>query len=100
MFDAVLVPGGAACAQALLRSGEGLRFVLEAWRHGKPICVIGEGADLLKPLGLDAPDAPPPPGVVVGRNEPSTRNQLAQEFIAALARHRHWGRADGEAAAA
>lgn len=100
MFDAVLVPGGAASAQALLHSGEAAQFVLEAWRHGKPICLIGEGAELLRALGGGAPDAPPPPGVVVGRNDPGTRIQLAQDFIAALARHRHWSRAGGDAAPA
>jgi catalase len=97
MFDAVLVPGGASCSQALLRSSEAVYFVLEAWRHGKPICVIGEGVELLRSLGVGASDAPPPAGVVVGRNDPGTRNQLAQDFIAALARHRHWGRASAEA---
>jgi catalase len=71
-------------------------FVLEAWRHGKPICVIGEGVELLRSLGVGGSDAPPPPGVIVGRNDPGTRNQLAQDFIAALARHRHWGRASSE----
>lgn len=92
MFDAVLVPGGAACAQLLAASGEALHFVLEAYRHGKPICVIGEAVDLLKLLDLGSPPATPVPGLVIGRNDPGTRNQLAQEFIAALARHRHWSR--------
>jgi catalase len=31
--------------------------------------------------------------VIIGTNEPTTRLQMAQDFIAALARHRHWGRA-------
>ena len=43
MFDAVLVPGGAASAQALARNGDAVHFVLEAYKHCKTICVIGEG---------------------------------------------------------
>jgi len=94
MFDAVLVPGGASSAQALARSGEALHFVLEAYRHGKPICVIGEGAELLKRLGGDLAEGAVRDGVVIGRNDPATRIQLAQDFIAALSRHRHWLRPD------
>jgi catalase len=93
MFDAVLVPGGAACAQALTANGDAVHFMLEAYRHCKSICVIGEGAQLLRTLGLGAGQGGPAiPGVVVGRNDPPARAQLAQEFIAAIARHRHWTR--------
>ncbi|TFY98121.1 catalase [Ramlibacter rhizophilus] len=89
MFDAVLVPAGTASAQALLRSGDAVHFVLEAYRHGKPLCLIGEGAQLLqKAVSLDAPL----PGVVLGSNDPANRLQMAQEFIQALGAHRHWQR--------
>jgi catalase len=94
MFDAVLVPGGAACAEALLRNGDAVHFVLEAYRHCKPICVIGEGVELLRTLGVGQGDAAAAPaGVVIGRNDPATRLQMAQDFIAAIAKHRHWARA-------
>ena len=92
-FDAVLVPGGAACAQALLRDGQAAHFVLEAYKHCKPICLIGESAELLAAVGVGEADQPVPAGVVIGTNEPTTRLQMAQDFIAAIARHRHWGRA-------
>jgi catalase len=91
MFDAVLVPGGAACAQALLKDGEAVHFVLEAFKHCKPLCLIGESVDILRTVGAVPADAAPA-GVVIGTNEPTTRLQMAQDFIAALARHRHWGR--------
>jgi catalase len=94
----VLVPGGASSAQALAAHGDALHFVLEAYRHGKPICVIGEGAELLtRALPALGDDGPPPDGVVLGRNDPATRAQLAQDFIAALARHRHWLRSNIDA---
>lgn len=92
VFDAVLVPGGAAAAQALMKDGNAVHFVLEAYRHCKPLCLIGESAEILRSAGLAAADAPPPAGVVIGTNEPTTRLQTAQDFIAALGRHRHWGR--------
>jgi catalase len=92
MFDAVLVPGGSACAQAMMKDGEAVHFVLEAFKHCKPLCLIGESVDILRSVGVAAADAPPPAGVVIGTNEPTTRLQTAQEFIAALAKHRHWGR--------
>jgi catalase len=98
MFDAVLVPGGAASAQVLSRNGDAVHFVLEAYKHCKAICVIGEGAQLLRTLGVGAGEGGPAlPGVVVGRNDPPARAQLAQEFIAAIARHRHWLRPNIEA---
>jgi len=99
MFDAVLVPGGASSAQALSVNGDAVHFMLEAYKHCKPICVIGEGAQLLRTLGVGVEQAGSPaiPGVVVGRNDPPGRAQLAQDFIAALARHRHWTRPKVEA---
>jgi catalase len=99
MFDAVLVPGGAASAQALGVNGDAVHFMLEAYKHCKPICVIGEGVQLLRTLGVGVEQAGAAaiPGVVVGRNDPPGRAQLAQDFIAALARHRHWTRPKVEA---
>src|SRR5262249_17270722 len=91
MFDAVLVPGGSASAQALAQDGDAVHFVLQAYRHCKPLCLIGESVELLRLADGAAADAPE--GVVIGTNEPTTRLQMAQDFIAALGRHRHWGRA-------
>jgi catalase len=93
MFDAVLVPGGAASAQALLKDGNAVHFVLEAYRHCKALCLIGESVEILRSVGVALADAPVPAGVVIGTNEPTARLQMAQDFIAAIGRHRHWMRA-------
>jgi len=93
MFDAVLVPGGAAAAQALMKDGDAVHFVLEAYKHCKPVCLIGESVDILRSVGVALEEASPPAGVVLGTNEPTTRLQMAQDFIAAIGKHRHWGRA-------
>jgi catalase len=92
MFDAVLVPAGAACAQALMKDGSAVHFVMEAYRHCKPLCLIGESAEILRSIGVGEDDAPIPAGVVIGTNEPTTRLQMGQDFIAAIGKHRHWGR--------
>jgi catalase len=94
LFDAVVIPGGVASVQALAANGCAVQFVLEAYKHCKAICVIGEGAQLLRPLGLDDPEAAAKvPGIVTGRNDPPSRAQLVLDFIAAIGRHRHWTRA-------
>jgi catalase len=98
MFDAVLVPGGASSAQALARNGDAVHFILEAFKHCKAICVIGEGVQMLRTLGIGIGEPEPAvPGIVLGKNDPPLRTQLAQEFIAAIARHRHWLRPNLEA---
>ncbi|MEJ6021110.1 catalase [Ramlibacter sp. PS4R-6] len=94
LFDAVIVPGGAACVEALAANGHAMHFIHEAFKHGKTVCVIGDALKLLEPLGLgDAQAAAAVAGVIVGRNDPPSRVQLVQDFLAALARHRHWTRA-------
>jgi catalase len=92
MFDAVLVPGGAAAAQALMKDGDAVHFVLEAYKHCKPLCLIGESVEVLRSVGVALADAPAPAGVVIGTNEPTARIQLGQDFIAAIGKHRHWAR--------
>jgi catalase len=42
---------------------------------------------------VDLEAGPAPAGVVLGTNEPTTRLQTAQDFIIAIGKHRHWGRA-------
>lgn len=97
MFDGVLVPAGASCAQLLSQQVDARHFLLEACRHGKAMCLIGESGQLLQGLlGTDAAL----PGVVVGSNDPATRLQMAQEFIQALGRHRHWHRPGGDSVSA
>ncbi len=66
LFDAVYVPGGAASVKALIQKGDAHVFVDEAYKHGKPIAAVAEGAELLtaaaigqvvRPGGAAAPAA-------------------------------------------
>lgn len=103
LFDAVLVPGGAACAEELCRLGLAVHFVLEAYKHCKPICAINEGTSLLGTLGFslstqkDTALTVPTPGVVLADSSKAIEGQISSEFIAALAQHRHWDRVNVEA---
>jgi len=105
MFDAVLVPAGAEGAKALSGIGDAVHFVLEAYKHCKAVCTVGEGVRLLVTLGVDAgtPGDALPPGVVVAPTpvtnlgDTSAAQQIAQDFIAAIAKHRHWDRPNVDA---
>jgi len=103
MFDAVLVPAGAAGAETLARLGDAVHFVLEAYKHCKPICTVGEGVQLLATLGIGPAPGEAPAGVVVAPTpatnlgDTAAAQAVAQQFLAAIARHRHWDRANVEA---
>ncbi|CAN5587814.1 catalase HPII [soil metagenome] len=103
MFDAVLVPAGKDGVAAMAQMGEAVHFVLEAFKHCKAICTVGEGVQLLKMLGVDDSDAPKPAGIVVATTpvtnlgDTTAATQIAQNFIAAIAKHRHWDRANVDA---
>lgn len=100
LFDGVIVPGGAACADALAANGHALHFVIEAFWHGKTVCLIGDALRLLESARLGhEPSAAAIPGLIAGRNDPPSRPQLVQDFVAALARRRHWNRTQLDRAA-
>jgi catalase len=100
MFDAVLVPAGAQSVKALAGNGDALHFVLEAYKHCKAICTVGEGVQLLASLGIGDDPKAAPAGVVVAATpvtnlgDATAARQIAQDFVAAIARHRHWDRAN------
>jgi catalase len=93
LFDAVYVPGGEAAIAALSNEPQAIEFLQEAYKHYKPIAATGAGATLLAAAGITnakphpegGPDANPQAGVVTGK-------RIANDFIAAIARHRHWDR--------
>jgi catalase len=102
MFDAVLIPGGSSCATALCAKGEALHFVLEAYKHCKTICALNEGVQLLASLGLTAGKYPeqvtmPALGVLVADARKVPEGKISHDFIAAIAQHRHWDRANVDA---
>lgn len=76
-FDAVLVPGGAYCAERLLHDTASLGFLHRAYALGRTVAAVGAGVQLLAALGLPSDGAgealdEPEPGVLVGHGEHST----------------------------
>lgn len=102
MFDAVLIPGGAASAAALSGLGEAVHFVLEAYKHCKTICAVNDGVQLLGTLGFGHGKNPelvtvPTAGVLIADGRKVLDGQVSQDFMAAIALHRHWDRLNVDA---
>jgi catalase len=113
LFDAVYVPGGKQSVEMLSSKGDAVHFVREAFKHCKPVAATGEAVDLLSGLpgiGLAAADGKvaSDQGVVtaravntsladkvkdaVGIADGADVNDVAKEFIQAIAQHRFWNR--------
>jgi catalase len=98
VYDGVYVPGGEAHVNTLAASGKVRRFITEMYKHCKAIAVTGEAVGLLDSYQL--------PGLVLESGKETMGRELgvvaeagsrsmktvAQEFIAALGRHRAWER--------
>jgi catalase len=96
LFDAVYVPGGEDSVAALQLEKEASTFIQEAYKHCKTIGANGTGVNLLTSAGLAVDPTTKSNGeitevgVVLGAN--GDISQLASEFIASVAEHRHWER--------
>ena len=102
MFDAVLIAGGAASTAVLCGIGDAVHFVLEAYKHCKAICAVNEGVELLGTLGFTHGKNPdmtevPTAGVIIADTRKLVDGQVSQDFIAAIAAHRHWERLNVDA---
>ena len=47
LYDAVLIPGGAASVKTLMMQGDAYAYLSEAYKHAKPVGALGEGVELL-----------------------------------------------------
>ena len=90
LYDALVLPDGADAVNALRGDGRTLEFIKDQYRHCKPILVNGASQALLDECGIEAmlPDGRPDTGLVVAADATAG----ADEFIAAIARHRHFER--------
>lgn len=88
IYDAVVVPGGASAGE-LAKTGLALAFVAEAFKHGKPILALGEGAKVIEAARLRGvgPKGAHKLGVFVGDAESGV-----SELSAALKQHRFHNR--------
>ncbi|KAI8367505.1 catalase-like domain-containing protein [Radiomyces spectabilis] len=95
LFDAVYVPGGQVAIDTLLDNTsafpyeEPVMFVLDAYRHGKPIAASNEGVKLLTAARIKlARKLGEHNGVIVE----SDHSSLQEEFKKALIQQRFWSR--------
>ena len=96
MFDAVYVPGGAQSIKILKQQGEAIHFINEAFKHCKAIAATSEGVELLSMANLEgvklSQDSVRSEMGVVTCRQASDLKSIADDFISAIAQHRHWMR--------
>ncbi|TYL38714.1 catalase HPII [Natronococcus pandeyae] len=97
-FDAIVVPGGEQSVDAMRQQGDPKQFVAEAFKHYKPIAALGDGIELFEDVELpdvdlagDGDDLVSDQGVVTCRDD-GELDAFVEEFVDAIAQHRHWGR--------
>ena len=95
LWDAVVLPSGAAAQPAFQASGGLLEFVKDQYRHCKAMLVLGESSQLVQAAGIPLPDAADgalDPGLVVVDGTEDALASATTSFLAAVARHRHYER--------
>jgi catalase len=98
LFDAFYVPDGEASVASLKNEPEAANFLIESYKHCKTIAANGAGVELLATAGIvTAADEIPStgklevrPGLLASRD--SNVQGLGNEFVQAIAKHRHWER--------
>jgi catalase len=90
LYDALVLPNGADAVSAFRGDGRTLEFIKDQYRHCKPILAVGESAELLQACGIETtlPSRQPDPGVLVATDAAS----VTDDFVAAIAKHRHFAR--------
>ncbi|KRI53028.1 hydroperoxidase [Acinetobacter pittii] len=81
-YDAVIIPDGDNL-NAVMQDGVTRHYLLEAYKHLKPIAFLGNKSDLLEPLGLVADE-----GTLVE----DEFQQIAEKFKNLIMAHRVWSR--------
>jgi len=92
LFDAVVIPDGAAAVTRLATDGRVVEFVKDQYRHCKPILALGDGNRLLKRAGI-------PERLLSGEVDPGLLLKAGDDidstiasFREAIANHRHFER--------
>ncbi|MFC7303330.1 catalase [Streptomyces monticola] len=99
LYDAVLLPGGPTGTPALADDPDAMRFVRDAYRHGKPVGALGSGVGVLaamEPRGLRIDSehgrTVSDHGVVTDMTPGAASEEFTRAFTEALVAHRHWDR--------
>jgi catalase len=105
LFDALFLPGGRQSIETLKTQGHAVHWINETFKHCKPIAGVGEGVDLLQASGMAGvqlaeagtrEQVVTDKGIVTSRRSSSDGSSdldaIAEQFIQAIAQHRHWSR--------
>lgn len=94
LFDALILADGRASVAALSQDGHTMEFIKDQFRHCKTIMAIGEAHQLMAqaglPISMDKSQAQGGTGLIIA--DAADAASALQAFIAALAKHRHFGR--------
>jgi catalase len=92
LFDALVLPDGAAGVNALTAVGHAVEFVKDQYRHCKTILALGGGQELLAKAQIPSalPSGEEDSGLL--RFDSAAVEDAAKAFAAAIARHRHFAR--------
>jgi catalase len=100
MYDAVYVPGGKQSVDTLKQQGDAIHFINEAFRHCKAIAASSEGVELFQHASLEGVRLAAGGDQVLNDRGVVTIGKASQaftqQFIDAIAQHRHWERAQKE----
>ena len=89
LVDAVAVPGGDPAAKTLRNLGQAAEFIVNAYRHCKPILALGAGCGLVENAGVPRtlPSGDADPGLLLVEDDDGAG--ALPGFIEAIAKHRH-----------
>jgi catalase len=94
LFDALVLPDGDEGVAALAQDGHTMEFIKDQFRHCKAILSLGASRVLLAkaglPVSMDKSHAQGGTGLVFA--DAAGAKAATAEFIAGVARHRHFGR--------
>ncbi|WP_299757456.1 catalase [uncultured Pontibacter sp.] len=99
MYDAVYIPDGEQSIAALMKEGDALHFISEAFKHCKTIATSGHGIALLERAfvmgvdfaGKDSGEVKSHKGIITAGND-ADADEFAAMFLDAIKKHRHWDR--------
>ena len=99
MYDAVYIPDGKDSIEAMLKEGDALHFINEAFKHHKTIATSGNGIMLLQKTSIGgfvyadptSRDVKEHKGVITAGND-ADAEEFTNKFIDAIKKHRHWNR--------
>ncbi|MES2482436.1 MAG: catalase [Pseudomonadota bacterium] len=91
LFDALVLPDGAAAVELLLRQARVLEAMRDQYRHCKPMLVLGAASKLLRLLGIDAvlPDGSEDLSLIVAEGDEA---DAMERFVTAMKQHRNFER--------